>query len=415
MFARLGNSLLALSLVLVFGAGSATSAKATGATGPIQLGGDDQNDHGYSVFVDHDENVTTPDIVSTVDGWKYISISLAKMLETEQRAGASNSIAVIGTNGTEAYVTGNGWTMNDGGVSCTTGSEARYDDNDTSDDSYCLMEVVKAEIDFDNGAEAAPTVTYYDTAEDVTALFDGLTAGTVNVAVVFFPGDGGTNDLGEDVFETASGSSYVTELEDEALATTVNTDPTDTTPMEQALIDSASDIAAFNAAGGGLLASGRKHYLSWLTTLLPEIGIETSPDSDVLGMTPDGAALWTGLTDEEISNNWHNHFVGDIGALKVLARGYEDPWTDTNADGMVSTGEAEPLMWDGPDATPSTADDAQTVVVIGGAAGEASFDPDLPSTNTSGDASSAWALLVAAIAAVAGVTLRIAEGKRRRA
>ena len=73
------------------------------------------------------------------------------------------------------------------------------------------------------------------------------------------------------------------------------------------------------------------------------------------------------------------------------------------------------MMWDGPDDTPSTADDAQTVVVIGGAAGEASFDPDLPSTNTSGDASSAWALLVAAIAAVAGVTLRIAEGKRRRA
>jgi hypothetical protein len=82
---------------------------------------------------------------------------------------------------------------------------------------------------------------------------------------------------------------------------------------------------------------------------------------------------------------------------------------------MIDTGEATALMWDGPDATNGTADDAQTIAIIGGAAGEAAVGEDLPPTNTSGDATASWALLVAALAAIAGLALRVVERKRLQA
>ncbi|NQW55235.1 MAG: hypothetical protein HQ458_00035 [Chloroflexi bacterium] len=389
MFARLGNALLALSLVFVFSAASVTSTKATGATGPIQIGGDDANDHGEADWLDHDANTATPDVVTVLDGWEYIEVSLKQMLATEQRANAINSIAVIGTDGTTAYVTGEGWTENDGGVSCV---------NDDSSDTYCMMEVIKAELDRLNGATAAPTVTYYETAAEVTAFFNALTAGTTNVAVVYIPGDDGDNDL-------ADGAT-----DDD----TVNDDPLVTTPMEQALIDSASDIATFNVQGGGLLSSGSDNYLSWLSILIPTIGISDDPTSNYIKITADGAALWVGLTDADINAPWHNHFTGSLGALKVLGLGY-DNWTDTNTNNMIDTGEAEALIWDGPDGIQGNADDVHTRAIIGGAAGEAALGEELPPTNTSGDASASWALLVAALAAVAGLALRVVERKRLQA
>ena len=395
MYARLGNALLALSLIFVFSAGTVTSTKATGATGPIQLGGDDQNGHGDSDWFDHDEDVATPDVVVTDDGWKYIMLSLKEMLATEQRAGASNSIAVIGSVGSEAYAASIGLTPNDGAASCTTNGV---------EDTYCMMEAVKVELDRLNGAAAAPTVTYYDTAAEVTAFFNGLTAGTVNVAVVFIPGDDGSNDLGDSYEDEQTGTD-----EDE-----VNDDPLDTTEMEQALADSAADIAAFNAAGGGVLSSGSDHYLSWLTVLLPNLDTSSSGTTCTLAMTADGAALWTGLVDTDISECWHNHFTGDLGALKVLALGW-DSWADADSDNMIDAGEATAANWDGPDGISGNADDAQTRVVIGGAAGEAAIGEELPPTNTSGDASASWALLVSALAAVAGLALRVVERKRLQA
>ena len=386
MFARLGNALLAFSLIVAFSAGTATPIKATGATGPIQLGGDDANDHGGSDWLDHDNDVATPDVVTVLDGWKYIEVSLKQMLATEQRAGATNSIAVIGTDGTTAYVTGEGWTENDGGVSCV---------NDDSSDTYCMMEVIKAELDRLNGATAAPTVTYYETAAEVTAFFNALTAGTTNVAVVFIPGDDGDNDLEDGATDDD----------------TVNDDPLVTTPMEQALTDSASDIATFNAQGGGLLSSGSDNYLSWLSVLIPTIGIENDPTSSEIGMTADGAALWVGLFDQDIYAPWHNHFTGSLGALKVLGLGFEN-WTDTNTNKMIDTGEATALMWDGPDATNGTADDAQTIAIIGGAAGEAAIGEELPPTNTGDGGSALWVIILAAIAAVSGLALLAGDRKR---
>ena len=317
-------------------------------------------------------------------------LSLKEMLATELRAGASNSIAVIGTDGSSAYVTGEGWTENDGGASCTT---------DGADDTYCMMEVVKTELDRLNGATAAPTVTYYETAAEVTAFFNGLTAGTFNVAAIFIPGDGGDNDIGEGA------------TSDDA----VDDDQTVTSNMEQALLDSATDIAAFNAAGGGVLSSGSDHYLSWLTVLLPDLDVSDSGTTCTLGMTADGAALWTGLNDNDIASCWHNHFIGDLGALKVLGLGWNDDWADADLDNMIDAGEATAANWDGPDGISGNADDAQTRVIIGGAAGEAAIGEELPPTNTSGDASASWALLVAALAAVAGLALRVVERKRLQA
>ncbi len=378
--ARLGRLLLALALVLTFAAAPSGAVRATGSTGPIQLGGDDQNDHGDSDWFDHDADPATPDVVVTDGGWKYIMLSLKEMLATELRTGADNSIAVIGTDGTSAYVTGQGWTENDGGASCTT---------DGSDDTYCLMEVVKAELDRLNGATAAPTVTYYETAAEVTTFFNALTAGTSNVAVIFFPGDGGENDL-----SNGATSDDV-----------VNDDQTATTNMEQALIDSAADIAAFNAAGGGVLSSGSDHYLSWLTVLLPNLDVSDSGTTCTLAMTADGAALWTGLTDTDIASCWHNHFIGDLGALKVLALGW-DSWADADSDNMIDAGEATAANWDGPDGISGNADDAQTRVVIGGAAGEAAIGEELPETNREGDAFTYWLAIGALLTAGAGLMLR---------
>ena len=379
--ARLGRLLLALALVLTFAAAPSGAVRATGATGPIQLGGDDQNDHGDSDWFDHDADPATPDVVVTDEGWKYVMLSLKEMLATELRAGASNSIAVIGTDGSSAYVTGEGWTENDGGASCTT---------DGADDTYCMMEVVKAELDRLNGATAAPTVTYYETAAEVTAFFNGLTAGTVNVAVIFIPGDGGPNDLSD-------GATANDEVDD---------DQTDTSNMEQALMDSATDIAAFNAAGGGVLSSGSDHYLSWLTVLLPNLDISTVADTCTLGMTADGAALWTGLNDSDIASCWHNHFIGDLGALKVLGLGWEDDWVDADSDNMIDAGEATAANWDGPDGISGNADDAQTRVIIGGAAGEAAIGETLPETNREGDAFTYWLSIGALLTAGAGLMLR---------
>ena len=402
MYARLGNALLALSLIFVFSAGTAASTKATGATGPIQLGGDDANDHGYVITEDLDSDPTTAETPvsppAVERGWKYVLVSLKQMLATEQRSGASNSIAVIGTDNSAAYLASDlpGVTAGDGGVSCAI-SVAAAKWNEDSGDTYCMMEVIKAELDRSNGSDAAPTVTYYETAADVAAFFNGLTAGTVNVAVVYIPGDGGVNDLSDG---TANDQ--------------VDDDPTAISGMEEALMDSASDIATFNAQGGGLLASGSDHYLSWLSVLIPTIGIASDPTSTYIGMTADGAALWVGLYDEDIYAPWHNHFTGNLGALKVLGLGFND-WTDTNTNKMIDTGEATALMWDGPDATNGTADDAQTIAIIGGAAGEAAVGEDLPPTNTSGDATASWALLVAALAAIAGLALRVVERKRLQA
>ena len=379
--ARLGRLLLALALVLTFAAAPSGAVRATGATGPIQLGGDDQNDHGGALWVDHDSDVATPDVVATEEGWKYIMLSLKEMLATELRAGADNSIAVIGTNGTSAYVTGQGWTENDGGASCTTAGDS---------DTYCMIEVAKAELDRLNGATAAPTVTYYETAAEVTAFFNGLTAGTVNVAVIFLPGDGGDNDLGEGATS-----------DDE-----VNSDPSVTSNMEQALMDSASDIAAFNAAGGGVLSSGSSHYLSWLTVLLPNLDTSNDGTTCTLAMTADGAALWTGLTDTDIASCWHNHFTGDLGALKVLALGWNGDWVDADSDNMIDAGEATPANWDGPDGISGNADDAQTRVIIGGAAGEAAIGETLPETNREGDAFTYWLAIGALLTAGAGLMLR---------
>lgn len=316
-------------------------------------------------------------------------LSLKQMLATEVRAGASNSIAVIGTTNASAYVTGHGWTEDDGGASCTTAA---------AEDTYCMMEVIKAELDRLNGSDPAPTIAYYETSAEVTTFFDGLTAGTTNVAVVYIPGDGGTNDLGDAEFP----------------ADTVDDDPSATTNMEQALIDSASDIATFNAHGGGLLSSGSDNYYSWLQVLIPTIGISDSPTSSIIGMTSDGAALWAGLHDQDIYAPWHNHFTGDLGALKVLGLGW-DSWTDANTNLMIDDGEATPLNWDGPDASPGTADDLQTVVIIGGAAGEAAIGEDLPPTNAGNEWVTAFALIAASIMAAVGMFLILADPKRARA
>jgi hypothetical protein len=351
--------------------------RATELSGPIVLGGDDQNDHGRAVFVDQDSDAGTPDVVATQDGWRYVMLSLERLLSTELRASAQNSIAVIGTDGSDDYVNSLGLTPSDGGLSCTAMDEL---------DTYCMMEVIKSELDRRNGDANAPSVTYYETAADVSNFFEGLNSGAVDAAVIYIPGDQGPNDLGDG-----------TAVDDRV-------DSTDlvTSAMEQELIDHAPTIDAFNKAGGGILAGGSMHYDFWLTALLPGLHVVRGNLSNVIKLSPAGLDLWSGLTDRDVSSHWHSHFWGDFGGLQVLGKGWFD-WTDANLNDMIDAGEATSNDWPGPDGMPGTSDDAQTIVILGGAAGEVEIVPELPSTNAVGTQFNYWLATAALLFATIGL------------
>lgn len=370
--------------MLAVSAAPATTARAAGSTGPIVLGGDDQNDHGNAVFVDHDSDVSTPEVVTTQDGWRYVMLSLERLLATELRGSAQNSIAVIGTDGSDEYASSLGLTPNDGGLSCTVIDEL---------DTYCMMEVIKSELDRRNSETNPPTVTYYETAGDVSAFFEQLSAGAVDVAVIYIPGDQGPNDLGDGL------------LADDVV------DATDfaTSAMEQALIDHALSIDAFNKAGGGILAGGSMHYDYWLSSLLPGLHVVRGNVSNVIKLTPAGSLLWPGLTDRDISSHWHSHFWGDLGGLQVLGRGWFD-WSDANLNDMIDAGEATSADWPGPDGFAGTPDDAQTIVILGGSAGEVVIVPELPPTNGSESPFNYWLATISLLFATVG--LRLLRGDR---
>ena len=381
---RIGRLFLVLALVVVFGTVSTSRAIATGSTGPIQLGGDDANDHGHPVAVDADSDPESPDVPATAGSWRYIMMSLETMLATETRSGASNDIVVIGTDGSDDYVTGQGLTPHDGGASCLAAD---------SDDTYCMMETIKVELDRRNGSTLEPTVRYLELANDIDEFFEDLAAGTSDTSVIFIPGDEGTNDF-------ASGASPDDMVDGDTSSLSV---------MEQILLDNAGTLQAFNAAGGGVLSSGCSHYRIWLPALVPSIDLQTDDHSGVLGMTSDGASLWGGLTDSDLEAAWHCSFTGELGGLRVLAKGYgnsgEGGWTDADSDHMVDAGEAAPFNWRGPNGIQGDGDDQQTVVVIGGAAGEAALGEALPSTDL--DTSTLPHLFAAAALAAAGAGLMI--------
>lgn len=371
--------MVSVVLLLCMSASPQGVVRAIESTGPVVLGGDDQNDHGGAVFVDHDSDAGTPDVVATRDGWRYVMLSLERLLSTEVRESAQNSIAVIGTDGTDDYANGLGLTPNDGGISCTA-----FDELDT----YCMMEVIKSELDRRNGDANAPTVTYYETAAEVSAFFEGLASGAVDVAVLYIPGDQGPNDLGDGV-----------SVDDRV-------DSTDlvTSAMEQELIDHSLTIDAFNKAGGGILAGGSMHYDFWLSTLLPGLHVVRGNVSNVIKLSPAGLGLWPGLTDRDISSHWHSHFWGDFGGLQVLGRGWFD-WSDANLNDMIDAGEATSNDWPGPDGLPGTPDDAQTIVILGGAAGDVVIVPELPPTNAAGTQFNYWLATMALLFATVGLRL----------
>lgn len=136
---------------------------------------------------------------------------------------------------------------------------------------------------------AGLTVSFHDGDAAINLFFADLAAGTVNPAIIWTAGTGAANDLDAG----------------EGLALTNN----------------AVAIANFVNSGGGLLShgSGNAAY-GWLTTLLPGLNHVNSGSSGDLTLTAAGITAFPGVSNANINAGpWHNHFVGDLQGLQVLA------------------------------------------------------------------------------------------------
>jgi len=131
------------------------------------------------------------------------------------------------------------------------------------------------------------TVQYVDGAANVTQFFTNLANGSVNPKIIHIAGDEGSG--GTDSAE------------------------------EAALAANAQALNSFVASGGGIFSHSGQY--TWLQALLP--GVTTAPQctSSSLTFTPAGLAFLPAVTVADIrAGPCHNSFVGDLGALQVLAQ-----------------------------------------------------------------------------------------------
>ena len=157
------------------------------------------------------------------------------------------------------------------------------------------------------------SVTYYNGEAAINGFFSALTAGTTNPAIIWIAGDNAGNDL----FDGPG---------DEPAALTNN----------------ATAIGDFVNSGGGLISHGVEY--GWLSALLPGATVVIGGSEGDLYLTPDGLSAFPGLTNADINAGpWHNHFEGNLGALKVLAASnvIND---NTGADAPVIIGGANVIL-----------------------------------------------------------------------
>jgi uncharacterized repeat protein (TIGR01451 family) len=161
--------------------------------------------------------------------------------------------------------------------------------------------------------EAGLPVTYYNGEDAIRRFFTELDEGTAKPRIVWIAGDGASNDLG---------------------------DGPDNEPA--ALSDNATKLADFVNAGGGLMSHGSE--FGWLFALLPNLEAVDDGSSDDLELTPEGAAAFPGLTNEDINAGpWHNFFQGDFGGLEVLVKSTEINDSSGNDAAVIVGGAAVQL------------------------------------------------------------------------
>jgi hypothetical protein len=206
--------------------------------GPVILGGDDLNDHGsYSGGANQ-------------QGWRYIQNAMSNILSGVNRPGNNGTVVVLGSAPSTAT----------SGDSCGA--------------PYWAGQVL------------GKTVTCIDGAAGINAFFTQLAGGTVNPAMLIYPGDGASN--GVDSAE------------------------------EAAITANAPAIAAFVASGGGLL--GHTGPYGFLPALLPGFAVSGNCDSSSATLTPTGQAAFPLVTVADIrAGPCHNTFAGNFGALQILA------------------------------------------------------------------------------------------------
>lgn len=101
------------------------------------------------------------------------------------------------------------------------------------------------------------------------------------------------------------------------------------TLADRALVDvRGKEIADFVNTGGGLFSANQIWHadlspgFGWLTSLIPTIvPIQGISYSSAITRTAAGIAMYSTLTDADLTSPWHQYFVGDFGSLVTLATG----------------------------------------------------------------------------------------------
>lgn len=197
-----------------------------------------------------------------LEGWLYIERAVQSTLAGVTRPGNDGSVAALGSSFSVALDT-------------DAGAAIGY-----------------------AAAALGVTVNYYEGAAAINQFFSDLVGGVVNPAMIWLPG----YDTIPGVLDASEGA---------------------------ALTANASGIATFVASGGGLMAHGADDddtgiglpiAYGWLSALIPGLIVLNGCENDGATLTPAGQAAFPGLSDSDISSGQcHNHFVGSLGTLSVLA------------------------------------------------------------------------------------------------
>lgn len=226
--------------------------------GPVILGGDDLADHGsFNVGTNQNEG-----------GWLYLEKAVQNILEPA-------------TNITRP---------NDGSIAALGSASSM----ENSEDPGAAIRRV--------GIVLGKTVSFYDGAAAINQFFADLAAGSVMPAMIWLPGE---NDDEPNTLDAAEAA---------------------------ALAANAAAIAAFVNSGGGLMSHGcdssddtcQIGAYDWLSSVIPGLVVQAGCDNDGATLTPAGQSAFPGLTDDNIDESaggeCHNHFTGNLGTLRILAR-----------------------------------------------------------------------------------------------
>ena len=213
--------------------------------GPVILGGDDLTDHGSRSGG------------ANLEGWLYIEKAVSNVLSGVTRAGTiTTDIVALGSADNPAF--------NGGNAGGAIGSAANV---------------------------LGKSVTFVDSAANITQFFADLAAGTINPKMLWIAGTGAVNDL-----NAAEGG---------------------------ALTANAAAINAFGASGGGIMSHGSGvNAYGWLSALLPGLVATGGCESTGATLTAAGNAAFPGLTNNDVNNlagPCHSSFSGDFGGLTTLA------------------------------------------------------------------------------------------------